>query len=252
MPEDLVADPTFTVLCDRFKKQARALNVNETLEATKILSYLKVPADSNVVQTLLQLLRCYINMLNCRQIMFLDFLLKKFDCQNHLVDALKLALPLAFQIHLPLEIDNKDMPLLKDMLAYSCTHNLPDRHIDDIVTGLLLHDQVINGTVAKTIIWSLCLVNCTEQRFPTRVQLLHICYDILTQNVDQLSYDELLMTAAKMKTRIVEKHPEYYHEQLLDAIGSSVVERQVSFLKALQVARVFSRIVSIILLPNLG
>lgn len=237
----------FGALCQKIKRHARALDVNDALEATKVLSYLKVPADSTIVQTMLQLLRCYINMMNLRQIMFLDFLLTKFDHKNHLVDALKLALPLAFQIHLPLEIDCKDMPLLKDMLAYSCLHNLPDRYIDDIVTALILHDQVIDAQIAKSIIVSLCQVNCTEERFPVRVQLLHICYDILTQRIDKLSYEEMLMLTAKIKSRIVEKHPEYYHEQLMDVVASSVVTRGVGFDKGLQIARIFSRIVSILI-----
>ncbi|KAJ8723617.1 hypothetical protein PYW07_007597 [Mythimna separata] len=241
-PAILLSSPTFETLCQKFKRHARALDVNQALEATKILSFLKVPTDSTVVQTMLQLLRCYINMMNVRQIMFLDFLLSKFDHKNHLVDALKLALPLAFQIRLPLELDSKDMPLLKDMLAYSCLHNLPDRYIDDIVTGLLLHDQVIDAQIAKSIILSLCQVNCTEEIFPTRVQLLHICYDILTQKVEHLSYEEVVLLATKIKSRLVEKHPEYYHEQLMDAVANSVVTRAVGFDKALMVARVLSRI----------
>lgn len=203
-----------------------------------------------IVQTMLQLIRCHINMISVRQIMFLDFLLTKFDAKNHLVDALKLALPLAFQIHLPFEIDNQDMTLLKDMLAYCCTHDLPDRYIDDVVTGLLLHDQRIDAQIAKSIIWSLCQVNCTEEVYPTRVQLLHICYDILTQRIDQMTYDEILTTAARIKGRILEKHPEYYHEQLMDAIASYVVNHELSFEKGLLVARVMSRIVSIKLIMH--
>ncbi|CAH0690411.1 unnamed protein product [Spodoptera exigua] len=241
-PEKLVMNPLFGVLCQNFKKHARALDVSEAIEATKVLSYLKVPADSIVVQTMLQIIRCYINMINVRQIMFLDYLLTKFDRSNHLVDALKLALPLAFQIHLPHEIDTKDLLLLKDMLAFSCTHDLPDRYIDEIVTGLLLHDQTIDAHVAKSIIWSLCQVNCTEEKFPTRVQLLHICYDILMQSLGKLRYDEIVMTAARIKGRILEKHPEYYHEQLMDAIANNAVENKVSFDKGLLVARIMSRI----------
>lgn len=223
--------------------------MNEAIEATKVLSFLNVPADSVIVQTMLQLIKCNINLLGLRQIMFLDFLISKFDQKNHLIDAFKLALPLAFQIHLPSELDNQDLPLLKDMLAFCSTHDLPDRYTNEVVTGLLLHDQVIDAQVAKSIIWSLCQVNCTEERYPTRVQLLHICYDILAQNIENLSYDEVLMTAARIKGRILEKHPEYYHEQLMDAISNYVVASEVSFDKGLLVARIMSRIVSIEFLP---
>lgn len=204
----LIKDPGFNVLCQNFKKHVRALEVNETIEAIKVLSYLKVPVDSILVQTLLQLVRYNINMISIRQIMFFDFILSRFDTKNHLVDALRLALPLAFQIHLPLELDNQDLPLLRDMLMNACSHGLPDRCINNIVTGLLLHDQAIDAHIARSIIWSLCDVNCTEKVFPTRVQLLHICCDILSERINKLSYEDVLRTAAKLKGRILEKHPE--------------------------------------------
>ncbi|CAG4956873.1 unnamed protein product [Colias eurytheme] len=241
-PEALIKDPGFSLLCQNFKKHVRSLEVGETIEALKVLSYLRVPVDSLIVQTLLQLVRYNINMLNIRQIMFLDFLLSRFDTKNHLVDALKLALPLAFQIHLPLELDHDDLPLLRDMLMYACSHDLPDRCINNIVTGLLLHDQAIDAQIARSIIWSLCDVNCTEKAFPTRVQLLHICCDILTKRINNLSYEDVLRTAARLKGRILEKHPEYYHQELMDAIAGYVINNNVPFEKGLLVARVLSRI----------
>jgi hypothetical protein len=218
--------------------------VSETIEAIKVLSYLKVPPDSLIMQTMLQLVRHNINLISVRQIMFLDFILNRYETKNHLVDALKLALPLAFQIRLPLELDNQDLPLLRDMLSYCSHHDLPDRCINNIVTGLLLHDQAIDAQNAKYIIWSLCRVNCTDEVFPTRVQLLHICFDILTQRLDQLPYDDVLRTAAKIKGRILEKHPEYYHELFMDAVANYVVQNKVDFENGLLVARVLSRIVS--------
>ncbi|XP_052744126.1 uncharacterized protein LOC112050548 isoform X2 [Bicyclus anynana] len=238
----IIKDPTFGVLCQNFKKHARALEVNETIEAIKVLSFLKVPADSLILQTMLQMIRCNINTLNTQQIMFVHFLLSQFDGKNHLVDALKLALPLAFQIHLPLELDNQDLFLLRDMLIYCCSHDLPDRCINNVVTGLLLHDQAISPQMSKSIIWALCQINCTEQTFPTRTQLLHKCCDILTQSIDSLAYDDVLRTAARLKGRILEKHPEFYHQQLMDAIANYVINNDVEFEKGLLVARVLSRI----------
>ncbi|KPI92123.1 hypothetical protein RR46_13344 [Papilio xuthus] len=240
--DELIKDPTFSVLCQNVKKHARALDVNEAIEAVKVLSFLRVPVDSLILQTMLQLIRTNINLINIRQIMFLDFLLDQFDSKNHLVDVLKLALPLTFQIHLPLELDNDDLPLLRDMLIYSCNHDLPDRCINNVVTGLLLHDQRIDAQTAKSIVWSLCQVNCTEKVFPTRVQLLHICYDIIAQQIDQLHYNEVLRTVAKIKGRVLEKHPEYYQEQLLDAIADYVIRNNIEFEPALLIARVLSRV----------
>lgn len=240
--EDLIKDPGFGVLCQNFKKHARALEVGEAVEAIKVLSYLQVPVDSLIMQTMLQMVRSSINHMNLRQIMFLHYILNTWETRNHLVDALKLALPLAFQIHLPLELDNEDLPLLRDMLSYSCSHDLPDRCINNVVTGLLLHDQAIDAQVAKSIIWSLCQVNCENARFPTRVQLLHICSDILTQGIDQLAYEDVLRIAARIKGRVMERHMEYYHEQLMDAIASYVIRNNVDFERSLLVARVLSRI----------
>lgn len=241
-PAEIIEHPAFGALCHNIKKQARALDVSEAIEATKVLSYLNVPADFLVVQTMLQVIRSNINKLNLRQIMFVDFLLSRFENKNHLVDALKLALPLAFQIQSPMELDNQDLMLLKDMLAYSCTHDLPDKLIDNIVTGLLLHDQAIDAKVAKSIIWSLCQVNCTEELHPTRVQLLHICYDIFTAKIDSLSYDEILSTTARIKGRVLEKHPEFYHEQLMDAVAKYMIKNEVEFEKSLLIARILARI----------
>lgn len=232
------------MLCQNFKKHARILDVNETIDALKVLSFLKVPVESVIFQTMLQLIRSNINLLNTPQIMFLDFILTQCNSKNHLVDALKLALPLAFQIHLPLEIDNKDPLLLRDMLLYSCSHDLPDRCINNVVTGLLLNDQKINAQMAKSIIWALCQIDCTENVFPTRTQLLHICCDILVQSIDDLPFDDVLRTAAKLKGRVLEKYPEYYHMELMDAIGDYVVTHDIEFEKGLLVARILSRIVS--------
>ncbi|KAG7297692.1 hypothetical protein JYU34_018410 [Plutella xylostella] len=240
--DSLTKDPAFSTLCQNFRKHARSLDVNEAIEASKVLIFLQLPVDSLILQTLLQIIRCNINYINLRQVIFLDFLLSRLDSKNHLVDALKLALPLVFQIHLPLELDHEDLPLLKDMLAYCTRHDLPDRCINNIVTGLLLHDQTIDAKTAKLIVWSLCEVNCTEERFPTRVQLLHICYDILAQSIDQLTYDEVLKTAAKIKGRILEKHSEYYHAGVMDAFASYVVSHDVEFEKGMLIARILSRL----------
>ncbi|KAG6442049.1 hypothetical protein O3G_MSEX002115 [Manduca sexta] len=240
--DDLIRDPAFGVLCQNFKKHARSIDVNEAIEATKFLSFLGVPVDSLIIQTMLQIIRCEINTINIRQIMFLDFILNRFEEKNHLVDALKLALPLAFQIHLPLEIDNDDLPLLRDMLAYCCSHDLPDRCINNVVTGILLHNQAIDAQIAKYITWALCQVNCTAEVFPTRAKLLNNCLVIMTQKLHELPYDDILRTAAKLKGRILEKHPEYYNEQLMDGIADYVVKNNLEFDKVLLVARVLSRI----------
>lgn len=236
------------MLCQNLKKQARVLDVNEAIEAIKVLSFLKVPANSIIFQTMLQMIRSNINLMNTPQIMFLDFLLTQCNEKSHLIDALKLALPLAFQIHLPLELDSRDPHLLREMLVYCCTHDLPDRCINNVVTGLLLNDQNLTAQMAKSIVWALCLTNCSETLFPTRTQLLHVCCDILVHSIDDLTFDDVLRTAARLKAKVADRFFEYYNMELMDAIGDYVVDNDVEFEKALLVARVLSKIVSILLL----
>lgn len=236
------------MLCQNLKKQARVLDVNEAIEAIKVLSFLKVPANSIIFQTMLQMIRSNINLMNTPQIMFLDFLLTQCNEKSHLIDALKLALPLAFQIHLPLELDSRDPHLLREMLVYCCTHDLPDRCINNVVTGLLLNDQNLTAQMAKSIVWALCLTNCSETLFPTRTQLLHVCCDILVHSIDDLTFDDVLRTAARLKAKVADRFFEYYNMELMDAIGDYVVDNDVEFEKALLVARVLSKIASIMLL----
>lgn len=176
--------------------------------------------------------------------MFLDFLLKKINVKNHLIDALSLALPLVFQIHLPMELDEDDLPLLKEMLMYAANNGLPERCINNIVTGLLLHNERLDVNSAKSIIWSLTEVNCTAELYMTRYKLLNMCFDVFAEKIDDLKYDFVLRTLGKLKSRIIEKHPEYYNEKVMDAIGDYVVRNNLNFEKAILIARSLSRIVS--------
>lgn len=242
--DNVTKNPSFQVLCQYFKKHVRTLNSKDAIEAVKILCYLKVPVESLIMQSVLQIIRGKVNELNIREIMFLHFVLTKLDTRNHLVDALKLALPLAFQIHLPLELDRDDLPLLRDMLSYACTHELPDRCVNNIVTGLLLHNNVMNEKIAKNIIWSLTYGNCTVEIYPTRVQLLTVCFDVMRENMDKFNYDDILRTTGKLKSRILQKHPEYYNERFMDAVADYVVRNDMDFEKSMLIARILSRVVS--------
>ncbi|XP_041969601.1 uncharacterized protein LOC121726347 [Aricia agestis] len=241
-PDVIVKDPAFGVLCQNLNKRARELETGDTIESIKVLSFLGVPADALIVQTLLQMVRCNINQLTAQQIMFLDFLLTQLNGRSHLVDALQLALPLAFQIQLPLELDPQDLPLLREMLVFACRHRLPDRSINNIVTGLLLHDQAISAPMAKSIAWALCQINCTAVVYPTRKRLLDMCCEIMVRHVDDLAYEDVLRTLAKFKLRILDKHPEYYQEEFFDAAADFVVQRKLDFDRSLLVARILSRI----------
>lgn len=245
--QQLEKDKSFSVFCKMVNRRARALDPNETIEAFKILTYLQIPLSASLNQTLLELLRGHLNQLSLRQVMFLHFLLSKHDTKNHTVDALKLALPLVFQIHLPLEIDTEDFHLLKDMLVYACHHGLPDRCVNNIVTGILLHEK-LSLDDAKIIMWTLTEVNCDEEKYPSRALLLEKCFDVLTPNIDALKFEDVLKTLVKMKARVVEKHFEFYSEKFADAAADFVIKNDLEFEAALLIGRVLSRIVSIVFL----
>nr|CAD7260599.1 unnamed protein product [Timema shepardi] len=133
--------PEFAKLCRKLKTQARTFNINETVDALKIISYMGVHSSSIIVQTLLQLIRHQVNDLSLQQIVFLEFVLKRMKSSS-LTDALRIALPLVFEAQLETKIDRSNPSQLAELLYYS-------GHVSMDLLDYLCERVVENGTLLE-------------------------------------------------------------------------------------------------------
>nr|CAD7401538.1 unnamed protein product [Timema poppensis] len=138
--------PEFAKLCRKLKSQARTFNINETVDALKIISYMGVHSSSIIVQTLLQLIRHQVNDLSLQQIVFLEFVLKRMKSSS-LTDALRIALPLVFEAQLETKIDRSNPSQLAELLYYSVQTRCSDSCIEFLLGALndLHHELDINS-----------------------------------------------------------------------------------------------------------
>lgn len=244
-PGNVIYDPSFERLCVQLKKFSRSLDMHDVIEAIKVLAFMNVPANSTVFQMLLQLVRQNINELSIQQIMFLDFVLGRCE-NNHLIDALQLAMPLVFQLNVSMQVDEQDIAQLAALLRY-CSHNsIPQKMVTRLVTSAALNDSGISKETAKSLIWSLCELRCpNDQSGKAYGNLLKKCFDVMAKQINSYQSLDITKTVFKLKFKILANHMQFYDVDFLNACGHYAVQKRVDLHDALRIAKNFSRIVSL-------
>ncbi|XP_021930969.1 uncharacterized protein LOC110835248 isoform X3 [Zootermopsis nevadensis] len=236
--QQIINSPDFIKLCKRLKSQARGISLNDTIEALKVVSYVGVPANSTIVQILLQLVRHRINDLSLHQIIFLEFMMRNFE-RSPLVDALRIAFPLVFEAQLSLKMAYDDVTSLAELLQYACKKRLSDSSLNSIIESLEKLSEDINVKTAKSVVWSLCEL---KTPLPSHQALLTKCWDVLAQNIEECSYVEIEDLLTWMMKKISGKHTHFYHEGFADSCARYVVAKDCGFEEGTWVLRKLTRI----------
>lgn len=102
-----------------------------------------IPSDSTITQVLLQLIKQNVNHLSLQQIIFLNYIVRQFKA-TPLSDALLIALPIVFEIQLPLKLDKDNVIQLTDCLQYVSRTNPSDATLNTLIKPLMEHKYVKN------------------------------------------------------------------------------------------------------------
>ncbi|KAF5303619.1 hypothetical protein FQA39_LY09866 [Lamprigera yunnana] len=232
---DIIQNPNFEKLCRHLKTQAGLIELNETIEALKIVSFVGVSSNSAIVQVLLQLLRHNINDLSLQQLMFLDFLLRQFK-SSPLVDALLIAIPIIFEVHMPIKMDGKNLFHLVEYFQFISKKRVSDNCVTVIANNLLEilnNNSFVEPKIAKSIIWSICDMDENEFFAP----LLGKALDILFVNLDQISWQDLETTLTKLSYKYSSRFPFYYDSILVDYCCNYIVDRDLGFEKGIHILK---------------
>lgn len=217
------------------------IEVNDTIEALKVVTYMGTPSSSTIVQVLLQLLRHNVNDLSLAQIIFLDFLLNQHD-RTPLIDALRLALPMVFEIQLNLKIDRDNLNQLVECFQYVSKKDVSENCVESVVKYLMQYKGEIDAKNAVSIIWSICDMKANEFFEP----LLTKAVNTVILNVDALSFSEIETTLSKMLNKYIPSLSFYYNETLCDLVANYVVDNNLGFDSAVYLQRKLMRIVSVV------
>lgn len=109
--------------------------MSEAIEALKIFSFVGIPSTSLINQVLLQLVRKNVNQLSLQQIIFLDYLIRQFK-NTPLSDALLIALPIVFEVHVTYQLDRENVTQVMDCLQYVSRKNVSDSTVELLVEAL--------------------------------------------------------------------------------------------------------------------
>lgn len=225
------------------KKVAPNLTENNVVELIKIFNFLGVESNSEIFLVLLNLIRYQINELTLDHIIFLDFILQKLK-QAPIVDALKMALPMLFQIHLNNQLDHDNLPRLLDYLKYASNnvHDINKKSLNSLVSAITLNSQNLNANEAKQIVWSL---SRWKQIEPISERLLSNAYDLLCKHVKEMKLNDLELLVTRMTIKCSEKQEAFYHDEFLTRVIEETINQNADFLNSCYLLTDLLRIVSI-------
>lgn len=238
--EQIRKHPDFEKICSNLRSQVGSLEPNDVIDALKLMTFLGVPSNSTVVQVLLQMLRHSINQLSLKQIIFSDFLISQQQ-STPLGDALKIALPIVFQIQLPMQIDRTNIVQLTEYFQYISKNKMSEETIETIVKALEKCPTEMDGKLGVSIVWSITDMPTNEFFQP----LLEKAMNAIAADVDRLNYNDIETTISKLINRISHKNSVYFNETFFDVACNYIIDNDSGFDMALYLQRKLNKIVSI-------
>lgn len=193
----------FVRLCEVINRDVRLLKISDIIESLKVFTYFRIPSNTLLTQSLLQMIRASINEISPRDIIFLTFLLKKMG-STPLRDALLIALPLVFEVQLPTKLDPEDIVVLIWSLRFTCEYNIKNPKLSDIIfESLWKFQENFDVQMAKSIFYSLCRTNYLPS---VALQVLSNVQKVLTARASQLSVQDILLILEKLTFVTLKKY----------------------------------------------
>ncbi|XP_026469011.1 uncharacterized protein LOC113372888 [Ctenocephalides felis] len=236
--QNLLENENFSLLCKKLKQECRAMEINDTVEALKILIFMDVPGNSTIIQSLLQLVRSSVNELTLPQVIFLDFLLRKLKDTTPLVEALLIAFPLVFQLQIQKVVNHENVNELLDYLQFASKFPMPSNCIQSIVSALTLHGQDLPVNAAKSIVWSLCDMKHFERSYE---RLLVNSFSVLKKDIMDMSFSDVEITLSKIVNCFKHDNFNVYDEEFIDKAAHYYIVNKCNFTEAMWTLKKFNR-----------
>lgn len=235
---EIIKHPVFEHLCQNLRKNARRLSLNDTIDSLKILSFLGIQPDSRIMTSLLSLIRFQINDVTLAHLVFLDVLLKKME-KTPLTEALKIALPMIFQIQLPLKMDRENIRELNDCLTFATRNHVSEQARTSIVTALTLHGDDLTTLEAAYTLRLMCDLRPYNAAYD---KLILNCFAILNRNFHDLYFSTLDSILTKVVDRYNFHEAIFYNEEFMQKCAEFVIKNNLDVYKVFPLLKKYNKL----------
>lgn len=238
--QHIVKNPDFESLCRNLKFVSRTMQLNDIIDALKILIYIGVPTDSVICVHLLHTIKHQINDVSLGHIIFLNYLLKKME-STPLVEAFKIALPMLLQIQIGTKMDHENVAQLVELLTFVAHNRVSDQCVMNIVSALTMHGDNLSSSEARSIIWSLAELKTITSNHE---KLVRNCFLVLENSIDELQFKDVAVILDKIIEKYSSQCMAFYSETFYQRCVDFCLHHNVNLMDAIYVQRKLNKIVS--------
>ncbi|XP_078037759.1 uncharacterized protein LOC144470459 [Augochlora pura] len=229
--DDIKTSKNFVHMCTIIQRNARSFSTYNILQALQLLFSLNVPNDTVVIETLLQLMRIYINDLTIFEISKLYDLLSSQN-KTELTKALLKALQIVFVNQIQIELDPSNRKVLMHALRFGCKINSKNS-ILYIINMLCRNQQDVNIDEVTSIFYALPylpILNTSHKLFLTKVN------DIIITNYKSLPIGAIRFLLFQI-LKIMEKNiaDDFCFEHLIKALCTAAMDNNSTLGEDIQI-----------------
>ncbi|XP_031825605.1 uncharacterized protein LOC116423936 isoform X2 [Nomia melanderi] len=236
--ESVVNSKQFLRLCIMIQYNVRSLSIQNIFDVLDFLYSLKVPTNTVLVETLLQLLRVQINTLTLSQIRRLYHKLKRLD-ETELIKGLLFALPIVFENRIKIELDERNKNNIIQALNFA-TQVKNMNLVIYAINKLYKNNETKNIYDAVTILHGLILI---PELNILDCKLLNQMTDIIINNYETLNFEAIRFLLVHIEKRHKNKQMKNsYFENLVHTLYHVMKNKNMSFDNDIEVLRLLNRI----------
>lgn len=218
------------------------MDVSEIIQSLKIISYLGIPANSEISIILLQLINEQMNRLSLREITFLNYLLAQMQPTVGFHRALKAALPTLFNIQFNKQADTDNVPEMIALLQFmvDCEDfKFGKNKYERLFEGLRKHRKTIDWYQNKRLLRYILLLD-TQRIDP---KLLKFCLNIFWFDKDKVNYTNMFWVLHKLVERSSQSTI-FFHLRFFKTCVRKIIDEDMGLIRACAVQQQFKLIVS--------
>lgn len=239
----IVGHPSFMILCRKLRNIAPSMDVSDNLNALKIISYLKIPANTELSLVLVSLLRHQINDLSLQEMVYADYLFSQLKPRLEKGEAIRAALPILFEIQLPIQFDPENATENVELLRFATSKMVSPETVGMIADSFPKRLGQLDVEKRKEILRMLCFAPNVPR---TANELWNSCVLRNANMIPKLEINELVQTTAMIASKC-QAEPIFYTdgvEKYLETCVEAFIERDTDLVQTVHLQKLLKIIVS--------